>query len=293
VLEPSSNETFAQMRANFVNSPEYIDLVKGYRSFLDPAYVPAPIDWHIDSGKMEKLLAHIESVWERYGKEDPYYSVATQDVFRKENLSEDAIKQFYLSGKDTMLMVERILQRVGVWDSLAKAHCMEYGCGLGRVTAQLARYFTTVKGLDISANHLAMAKSRMEALGIGNVSFQKVRSVSELEKTANYDFIFSVIVLQHNPPPVIADIIRSFFLSLNKGGIALFQVPVRIKGYRFEIDDYLKTMKQLREMEMHCFPQHVILALAAECDCVPLEIQDDYWTGCEHMQSQTFVIRKR
>jgi len=48
-------------------------------------------------------------------------------------------------------------------------------------------------------------------------------------------------VLQHNPPPLIAMILARLLAGLAPGGVAYFQVPVWLPGYRFRVADLLFT----------------------------------------------------
>ena len=108
-----------------------------------------------------------------------------------------------------------------------------------------------------------------------------------------YDFIFSVIVLQHNPPPIIAIIIEHFFKLLKNNGIVMFQVPVQIKGYNFSVGEYLENMNKYDTMEGHMLSQNAILRIAYQNECYPLEIHNDGWCGHPgYMISQTFVFKK-
>ena len=78
------------------------------------------------------------------------------------------------------------------------------------------------------------------------------------------DLVYSVIVLQHNPPPVIHMLVRAFLKALNPGGVAYFQVPTYRVGYRFSPGEYLENEgKTHAMMEMHVIP-HIIFQTACE-----------------------------
>jgi hypothetical protein len=46
--------------------------------------------------------------------------------------------------------------------------------------------------------------------------------VRQLAQIGGFDFFYSVIVLQHNPPPVIVHMLKTVFAQLNPGGIGYF-----------------------------------------------------------------------
>ena len=67
-----------------------------------------------------------------------------------------------------------------------------------------------------------------------------------------------MIVLQHNPPPVIRLIVRAFLKALNPGGMAYLQVLSYRVGYRSSPGEYLENeAKKHVMMEMHVLPQRV------------------------------------
>jgi hypothetical protein len=104
------------------------------------------------------------------------------------------------------------------------------------------------------------------------------------------DAVFSIIVLQHNPPPVIALILTKLLACLRPFGIADFQVPTRAKGYRFSVDEYLNSRNAKFEMEMHAIPQKDVFAIIRQAGCE--EVQPDDMTGSLDLISNTFLVRK-
>jgi hypothetical protein len=85
---------------------------------------------------------------------------------------------------------------------------------------------------------------------------------------------YSRLVLQHNPPPVIAHLLRLAFAGLAPGGLAVFQVPTYRVGYAFDTAAYLAAEGEPK-MEMHVLPQRAVFALAREAGLEVLELLDD------------------
>jgi 2-polyprenyl-3-methyl-5-hydroxy-6-metoxy-1,4-benzoquinol methylase len=265
----------------------------GYDFLFDCSFQPYSVEYISAPENIQKVLLHIEKIWSDYGKNEAHWSVLTHDAFLKKNLDQDNVEIFYATGKDTMLQVENTLRRCGEWDSLGRKNCMEYGCGVGRVSFQLAKHFESVTALDISQGHIELAQQRADTSDVKNIIFKKINTLDSLTPESKYDFIFSIIVLQHNPPPIIALIIERFFKQLKSDGIAMFQVPVQIAGYSFSIDDYVAKMHKEKTMEMHMLPQNVIFEIARKNNCYPLEVHNDGWTGSpEKYVSQSFVFKK-
>jgi 2-polyprenyl-3-methyl-5-hydroxy-6-metoxy-1,4-benzoquinol methylase len=259
----------------------------------DCAFIPDKIEYDASPGKKAKLLSHIENIWSNYGSGEAYWSVLTDKKYLNKNRNQKHLNMFYETGKSNVLIIENTLRRCGVWEELNKKDCLEYGCGIGRVTIHLANLFRNITALDISKGHLDLARQKINKLNIKNVNLRKIETFDDLKQLPKYDFIFTVIVLQHNPPPIIAAIIETLFLLLKTNGIVMFQVPVQKKGYRFIVDDYLTQMNQNKTMEMHVIPQPIVLGIARQCNCFLLEVHNDGCTGNEHEYvSQTFVFKK-
>ena len=51
-------------------------------------------------GKLLGLIDDPDESWRKFGKTDPYFGVLTADRFRKENLDEAALRDFFASGED-------------------------------------------------------------------------------------------------------------------------------------------------------------------------------------------------
>jgi SAM-dependent methyltransferase len=140
------------------------------------------------------------------------------------------------------------------------------------MTEFLAKRFGRVIGADISRAHLAAA--RLALAEVPNAVLLHVGRLDDLGRLPAYDFLYSRIVLQHNPPPVIAVILARLLTRLAPGGGAYIQVPVWIPDYRFRVSAYLAGL-QTGPMEMHALPQRDLLAIVREAGCVIRELRED------------------
>src|SRR5690606_35365601 len=95
-----------------------------------------------------------------------------------------------------------------------------------------------VVAFDISQNHIDAARRALEERGVTNVDFVLVRGPDDLRHLEGVDLFFSIIVLQHNPPPIIVDILKAAFEGLKPGGILYFQVPTYGADYSFIEKEY-------------------------------------------------------
>ena len=301
--EPESPEVVAKMaselktssdiRRCFVSSAEYRERIGNTaRLSLGGHEPPMQVEDVRDPKEVARLLEHIAKTWTRFGDTEPHFSVITNEKFKAERIEENR-EDFNASGKDSVDRMTASFARAGV-TLRAAATCLEIGCGVGRVTAWLARRGGKVLATDISASHLALAREHMAAENIGNVEFHRLTGIETLDTLPPFDLFFSVIVLQHNPPPVIRTILERVFVRLRPGGIAYFQVPTYRAGYSFDLDAYLRDDYGKGEMEMHVLPQSTVLRVAAEHGLDLLEVIEDPYTGMRSGEvSNTFLMRKR
>jgi 2-polyprenyl-3-methyl-5-hydroxy-6-metoxy-1,4-benzoquinol methylase len=252
---------------------------------------PIHIETEVDAAGMSRLLAHTERVWTQLGDSEPHWSVISAERFRQNEL--DAHRnEFYDSGKGDVHTFNAFLARNGV-DATRLHKVLEYGCGLGRVTRFLAEQFAAVEAFDISPSHLRMAEEHLTRSGLNNVALKRVRALDDIGTTADLDAVFCVIVLQHNPPPVIVAVLQRLLARLQPGGIAYFQVPTHAVGYRFQVDDYLAHGLGANHVEMHYVPQRRIFEIARQAGCEVLEVREDDWVGRREVElSNTFLLRK-
>lgn len=244
-----------------------------------------------DRKRLSQLLNHVEETWKKLGEQKPYWSVLTMPDFENEQFEANR-RKFYETGRADV-------ERFQVWASRndlsvnPAGSCLEYGCGVGRVTRWLSTMFAEVIACDVSAPHLDLARQDLRKQGaFANVRFLEIDSLTALNNLPLVDMVFSIIVLQHNPPPVIALILTKLLACLRPCGIGYFQVPTRARGYRFRVDGYLKDRKGKLEMEMHAIPQKDVFAIIRQAGCELLEIQPDDMTGSLDHISNTFLVRK-
>jgi SAM-dependent methyltransferase len=289
VLEHMDCESRASLIRVFLGSAEFggIAAVSAPRMPLDIENLE--IEVQATEQQLAALVAKIRSAWSHLGLERPHFSVVTDPRFLPEHL-DASIQQFWASGETEAQRLEHVLERYR-FGRLALKTCVEYGCGVGRVTPALAQRFARVHAYDISPAHLALAREHTAESGVGSVEFH-LCSETFLQPLVPCDFFYSCIVLQHNPPPVIMRLLENALAALKPSGVAVFQVPSYIAGYRFELDEYLRSEAAL-DMEMHCLPQKFVFEVAARQRCTILEVREDDCTGAPSLIiSNTFIIRK-
>jgi len=245
----------------------------------------------LDDKDLDTLFQRVESAWQAFGEKDAHWSVMSMEKFRKQSI-EESLEEFYKSGEFDATVIDRTLARNGLsLDGIRT--CTEIGCGVGRITYWLSRKFDQIKAFDVSEEHLKFARDYHQQKNIQNVDFQKFSSLDQIKKLPRTDFLFSLIVLQHNPPPVMAFLLDGYLSRLNERGLALFQVPTYLDDYSFNLEEYLETSNDPDILEMHVLPQKIIFEIAAKQSCRIIEVTED---GCIGRPpggiSNTFLLQK-
>lgn len=282
--------TLARLRAGMLGSAEFRRRnARHVVPVMPMAPPPIAVESEAAPEALEALLGRIGAYWAEVGQEAPHWSVLTQDRFRPDRIAATRA-EFYETGRADLDLVLGLLAAHGLSpDGLP--HLVEFGCGVGRATLDLAGAFRRVTGCDISPAHLALARAEAEARGIGNIAWFATTIAAPMPE-APCDLWFSRMVLQHNPPPVIAWLLRAAFSRLAPGGLAIFQLTTHAIDYRYAVAEYLAAARP-GGMEMHVLPQPVVFRLAAEAGLEVLQVREDYLAGDPaRWISNLFVLRR-
>lgn len=281
-------------RLALMKSAEYREKVE---ALLGKQPVTKPLDWpairvdtNVSATALAEMVRLVEGNWDALGRSEPHWSVLTKDEFKADSIQASK-ESFFRTGRIAADETFAMLRRNGV-DLSSLDTCLELGCGVGRVTVSLAERFRHVVGVDISRPHLDLAEQAAREMGRDNITFVHAGTLEALRGVAGFDFFYSVIVLQHNPPPVICAILDIILGKLKPGGIAFFQLPTYCRDYSFIAEAYLRRATIRGAMEVHVVPQPVLYALFAHHRCRLLEVREDSWTGSFRFISNTFVIQK-
>jgi SAM-dependent methyltransferase len=279
----------AEMLVRFVNSTEFAIRYGAPRLEKSLTLPPAKIEAYAEPAVLRSMIERTGEAWTKLGETEPHWSVLTDPRFKADSIEANKAA-FYGTGDTPLRYFEHAARRAGV-DLPADVTCFELGCGTGRVTVFLARRFANVIACDISDNHLNVAREHLLSVGLKNVTYFHLKSVDGLREAPPFDILFTVIVLQHNAPPIIALMLRELLAKLNPGGIGYFQVPTYLHNYSFQIGPYL-TADGPPNMEMHGILQRDVFDLIANAGCRVLEVREDGWTGDTAGVSNSFLIHK-
>ncbi len=287
-----ASPTFEALRQKFIGSPEFRNKanlpVQGPQKSL--TWPAMPIDTDVSPEMLERMLRHIETNWKMLGETEPHWSVLTSDRFKADKIDEN-LNDFYGSGNSSVALFTAAASRCHV-SLLPGGTCFELGCGVGRVTLALSEAFSWVIASDISLSHLQLARDAAARKGADNIEFVHLQTVGAISDIASFDYFFSVIVLQHNPPPVIKSLLGAILRKMNSGGLAYFQVPTYRLGYSFGAGKYLSGISSNGKMEVHVLPQSDVFEIIRDTGCEVLEVREDGWAGSPMFISNSFLVRK-
>jgi SAM-dependent methyltransferase len=292
-----SAQSISVLRERFIQSPEFLGVASAANINVEDCFpsqtLPAiRVDCEASPDQLKALLDRIRLEWEHFGDSEPHWSVLTHESY-KQDLLEHNKAEFFESGKFVTEIIESFSSRQNITIPTNGA-CLELGCGVGRITIHLADLFKSVIGVDISKFHLDVCREELKCADINNVTLVCLDSPQHLEDLPKFDFFCSFIVLQHNPPPVIAYLLDIILNKLAQGGVAIFQVPTYRSNYSFNLEHYLNNPAPLH-MEMHVLPQPQIFNIIERNNCRLVEVREDRWAEGltpECISNTFFVVKK-
>jgi SAM-dependent methyltransferase len=169
------------------------------------------------------LFRGLAREWEAHGDVDPFFGVLSDPDKRGGKWDAGA---FFESGRLHVGNLAASLRDSGI--RLRGGACLDFGCGVGRLTQPFCEICDRVVGVDVARSMIRRAR-RYNAYG------RRCRFVvnrrPDLRQFADntFDLVHSCIVLQHMPPPIALGYVGEFFRVLAPGGIAIFQVPAALR----------------------------------------------------------------
>ena len=266
------------------------------RTYFNRVYVGLPlgtpirqVESDVSEENLRRLQERIQETWGALGDSDPYWSVLSDDSFKGEQFEEN-LTRFYETGEREIQAIMDAVARLGL--NVTPGTCLEYGCGVGRLTKALAQRFEHVHAYDISKSHLARAQEHLRLTGTDNVEFHLVEDPFATYPTG-IDYYHSVLVFQHNPPPIIKRLVANALACLKPGGIGVFQLLTWRRGYKFVCDDYMASPPEGSVIEMHALPQQVVLDAIDAHGCRLLEVREMVPHLRNRILSNIFFVQKR
>lgn len=160
--------------------------------------------------------------WQTWGKTDPLWGVAACDGKRRTEAGAWTDSEFYDLGAGDWRRYLHYWEQYG----LEPDACVEIGCGAGRITRQLASYFRTVHGIDVSSDMIDYARRHIND---SNVEFHITNGTSLPLPDDSMSAAFSSLVFRHFDR--IEDgtmYFRELSRVLRPGGSMLIELPIHV-----------------------------------------------------------------
>jgi SAM-dependent methyltransferase len=161
--------------------------------------------------------------WEALGETDPMFGVLSDPTKFGGKWSVD---EFFETGRAHVHNLFRILNARHV--AFDRGRCLDFGCGVGRLTIPLAESFEHTIGVDVARSMIEPARRHRRPHD--PVEFV-VNTDQDLRRfpTSTFDFVHSCLVLQHIPPQLAVGYVAEFLRVTKPGGLVVFQLPARTR----------------------------------------------------------------
>ena len=127
-------------------------------------------------------------------------------------------------------------RQLGVGRDLSGKRLLDFGCGTGQASTQLAALGALVTGMDISPELISLARRRAELDGLtDHLQFQNVDLLKAPPPPDSYDLILCSAILHHVDFSVVLPILRS---CLKPGGKIVIGEPIATSPLLRKIRDW-------------------------------------------------------
>ena len=212
------------------------------------------------------------------------------------------LPDFLATGEAEIAWLMREIAELGY--SLARNRALDFGCGVGRLTRQIAKHFDQCIGVDISEEMIRQARE----INSDQERCEFILNVSaglEQFPDKTFDLIYTSIVLQHVPnEAAILNYVAEFIRILRPGGLLVMQVPSvislrrrvqlrrRLYGFLRRIgirESLLYRYLNLTPMRMNCVPEGKMIGFLSGLHANVLKVEDDSRAG-PGIESRTYFV---
>lgn len=225
-------------------------------------------------------LETLQQAWDRAAKDDALWAVLSQGGKHQDP------QTFFATGVEEIDAVMTDLSNRGIHPVGRRA--LDFGCGPGRLSQALVRYFEQVDGIDISAGMIELA-NRFNLAGERCRYHLNTREDLAIFPDASFDFVYSNITLQHMEPMYARRYLTEFFRVLTPEGMAVFQIPGRQTGPRRWLKRILPAFLLARYRQaryhgnpnasMHGIPRQDVIRFCAEHGMQVVDVDRNHEAG--------------
>ena len=169
----------------------------------------------------DEQLRRLRADWEVLGAADPLWAVYVKDGVRGGGWD---VREFLATGTREIDESWEQHRRVTGHVPSVDAVVLDFGCGVGRLSAAIATRTRHVVGIDISEPMLRTSRSVVPVEVRDRVSPVLSSSTSLPLRDSSVDIVYTSLVLQHMPAELAVGYVREFVRVLRPGGTAMVQV---------------------------------------------------------------------
>ena len=165
-------------------------------------------------------LTELRKNWNAWGETDPLWAIVTNDPEKRGGGWE--LGEFFATGEETIDDTMRHALSLGV--PFGRGRALDFGCGVGRLTQPLCRYFEECHGVDIARSMIRLANTYNRHRGRCHYHLNETDDL-RLFADDTFDFVHTCAVLQHMQPRYAKQYVAEFLRILAPGGLATFDLP--------------------------------------------------------------------
>jgi len=194
----------------------------------------------------DHYLTQLKKNWNELATKDALWSILP-DPKKKNNKWQ--LEEFFRTGEKEALNVLKELEFLGL--EINHGRCLDFGCGVGRLTQALGNFFNESIGVDISEKMIELARNYNSR---DNCKFF-VNEDEDLSLFSDgyFDFIYSSITFQHIYPMYALAYFRACLKKLAIGGVMVFQIAIEEKAnlrsyFKNTFPCLLKTYRLIKKL---------------------------------------------
>jgi SAM-dependent methyltransferase len=159
------------------------------------------------------------SNWNALAQLDPLWTILSDPAKKFGKWDRE---EFFGTGDREAERVLAMCKANGV--DLSYGSALDFGCGVGRMTRAFSHFFPSCVGIDVSEKMVDLARKFNDDRPQCEFVASAAPTLPFTDKS--FDFVFSVLVLQHLPTKkMILGYIAEFIRVAKEGGIIVFQLP--------------------------------------------------------------------
>jgi ubiquinone/menaquinone biosynthesis C-methylase UbiE len=250
-------------------------------------------------------LKNLQRTWDIFGKSDPMFAIL-YDLEKRRGKWDP--QEFFESGCLEIQGIVDYLHALGV--SLPKKTCLDFGCGMGRLTQAMAGHFDKSVGVDIAPSMIELAREHNTQ---GERCKFILNDVDNLEifDDDSFNFVYSNKVLQHMKPEYSSRYLKEFLRVLKPGGVTVFQLPSEkskigeARSIRTAIRDTIRRtipvpiLELYRSkrycssaiMDMYCTPREQVERIVTDSGAYIKDVIDDGGCGPAFVSLRYCVVK--